>query len=288
MALVSAATVAMMALGGCTWTDRSGLAVAADADPPSSPAACDIGDPGPPSAQTLVLWVDSGGAFGPPQDWTKAWEIAAYRDGTVLRSTGYGFNSAPLSRTTIDRVGPCRVRDAVRGLRAFTTADLAIPLPTDMATTIISMRDGAVAPADELEVYALGQESRYLAEVPPPERDRERVGRAAANRATVSAFLVGLTADPQPWIPDRVRLVERTGEPYGDRPPTLTWPLGSFVEVMARRATVPACGEIAGQDATALLDSLANAPARSRWSDSYRTTLVAVAPLMPGQLGCPA
>ncbi|TKV61310.1 hypothetical protein FDO65_06820 [Nakamurella flava] len=194
-------------------------------DLPSSPAACDIRDPGPPSAQTLVLWVDSGGAFGPPRDWTAAWELAAYRDGTVLRSAGDGFNSAPLSPTTIDRVDPCRVRDAVFGLQELTEADVDIPLPTDMSTTTISVRGGAPGPA---------------------------------------------------------------GEPYGYAPPTLGWPLGSFDEVMTRSATVPACGEVTGDHVDTLLEGLGNAPAQSRWSDPYRTTLVAVAPLMPGQLGCPA
>ncbi len=286
-ALAPAAAVVTMALGGCAGTDRSGQPVAASADPPSTSVVCDIQDPGPPSAQTLMLWVDSGGAFGPPQDWTRAWELAAYRDGTVLRTTGSGFNSAPLRPTTVDRLDPCRVRDAVSGLQELTETDVDIPLPTDMSTTTISIRDGAPGPAEELKIYGLGQESWYLDAAGPPNKDRERGQQAAENRQMVIALLAGLTDKPQPWHPDRVRLVERTGEPYGYAPPTLTGPRGSVDEVMTRSATVPACGEVTGDHVDTLLEGLGNAPAQSRWSDPYRTTLVAAAPLMPGQLGCP-
>lgn len=152
----------------------------------------------------------------------------------------------------------------------------------------IAMRDGTKAPVQERAIYGLGQESLPSGDALPPDRDRERAERAAENRRTVVALLAGLASEPQPWTPERVRVVERTGEPYGYQPPTLTWPLGSFDAVMTRRATVPACGDVTGGNVTTLLAGLGNAPAQSRWTDPYRTTLVAVAPLVPGQLGCPA
>lgn len=272
----------MLVLAACSVPPSSVTA------PPSGALASGCADDGagPPGADSLMIWVDSGGAYGPPQDWTKAWELAAYRDGTVLRSQGFGLNQAPLSPTTIDRVDHCLVERTAEQLRALAAADVQVPLPTDMSTTVVSLRDGAHAPVTELHIYGLGEESWRPDDIHAG--DPDRIDRAIENRQAVIDLLAGLDHHPRPATPDRLRVVERTGEPYGYQPPTLTWPFGSFDEVMARRATVPACAEISGTDVPTLIAALGNAPAQSRWSDPYRTTMVAAAPLMPGQPGCPS
>lgn len=224
--------------------------VSADVAAPSAPGDCRTAHPGAPRADTVALWVDSAGAYGPPQHWTKTWELAAYRDGTVLRTRGFGLNQYPVDPMTIDQVDPCLVQDTAQRLRGLIDADVDLPLATDLSTTTIALRDDASAPTVELKIYGLGHESFSPDDAPPVDRDRS--AWALDHRRAVITLMDGLVHDPQPWTSDRVRVVESTGEPYGYSPPTLTWPLGSLDEVMSQRAGAPACGELTGDDAARL------------------------------------
>lgn len=238
---------------------------------------------GEPDGDPLI-YQDSFGAFAPPSDWTKSWELAVYADGTVIRSDGFGLQQDPIANTFIGQLDQCQLNVAVAGLKGMQDVDFGVRGITDLATTVVTLPEANGLGSIEVSVYALYPVEAYEGQygVTMLTDDQQHA------RDSLVAMLDGLAeAATEPWTPTRVRVVEFTEEPYHPMS-TLTWPLSATLdETMPDRKTVAACGVVDGADVRRILDESRDMPALSLWSDPYRTAMVAMAVLLPGQASCP-
>ncbi len=269
-------------LAGCAGTTIAGTAAPidgagpVDTDPPYSSTFECAANPSPvavttPTGEPLIT-VTQGTNAWIANNRTQPLSLAAYDDGTAIRSEDAGLSSDAIAALTIGRIDPCRLADASAEIVALAATDIGEPGVTDQGTTSVVLHQ----PAGDVRVnaYALGVGDDGL----------PAAQQAARQRLTALIDgLRGSLADTADWTPDRLR-VTTYGEPADDAG-AAPWPLtGGVAKVLDRDDH--RCGVLSGADAAAVLDAIGAGPAVQPWTDGQRTLVLAFGPLVPGQRGC--
>lgn len=155
---------------------------------------------------------------------------------------------------------------------------------TDQASTSVSLR--TVGRARTIDVYALG--------FALPTGDPESIGLSpgqVTRRTDLTELLATATnlgGDRKAYLPERIRatsfgpigVTDETGEP-------LPWPGPAFTQFPEpTNGSASSCLVIEGKDARVVYKTALEA-GTTAWTDNGETRTVVVAPLLPGQEGCP-
>jgi len=297
--VIGSAAVAIGLLAGCAASTIAGTGGPAGSMTvtPGTPATTSAAGTPTPTCETAgepielpvptptgppMLTVTQGSNSWIANSRTEPYAIAVYADGTAIRAEADGSYADSLPDMTIGRIDPCLLARTVSDLGELAGSDLGDPTITDQGTTSVTLAATAAGGPDlQISAYALGIGDDYVE--PAQLAARQRLG------AAIAALLDGLQS-PQPWIPESLR-VTSLGAPLGklaDRPPALDWPLATDLSsTVGESGTPDACGELTGQDATAVLDELAGQPAATMWTDGQQNLVLAIGVLVPGQIACP-
>lgn len=284
--LLALPVLAALLAAGCSTSGGS------EADGPSASSTTtslvELPPPGGDEADQVVWQESTGGGFVPTQ--SVAAEVPAvtiYADGRIFLAEPdeQGRFDHPAT-VTLGEVDP----DALAAFLAKAEdsglfgddVDFGSPGITDQASTAVTLRTGAT-PSTAL-VYALGFED--------PGVDGVSDEQAARRRA-----LVDLTADArkladqdEAWTPDRVRATAYGPvDAFADRPfePQI-WPGPSFDEFPepTEDGSLESCLVIEGDAATQVYEAALDNEGTD-FIDDGDIRQVVVAPLLPGQEGCP-
>ncbi|MEO6987811.1 MAG: hypothetical protein ABI239_04110 [Aquihabitans sp.] len=217
--------------------------------------------------------------------------ITIYGDGRI-------FRSAPFKDRRFDQPVPVMTAKVDVGLlSAFVTraetsglfdtdTDFGKPDVPDMATTV-AMLHGKNEPL-WLEAYALG--GRFDADL----SDAQAESREDLRRLLAAAE--ELVPIPEPWMPERVRVMRLADDATFDPKPDadagaepLPWPgpdLDELLQPTPEGSSALACGEVTGSAAAALFDDATENPLPQWRVDGKVRTLILVA-LLPGEAACP-
>lgn len=217
--------------------------------------------------------------------------ITIYGDGRI-------FRSAPFKDRRFDQPVPVMSAKVDVGLlSAFITraetsglfetdTEFGKPEVPDMATTVAMLHGNNESLS--LEAYALG--GRFDADL----SDDEAESREELRRLLAAAE--ELVPIPEPWTPERVRVLrladDATFDPKPDADPAaepLPWPgpdLDELLQPTGDGSLVLACGEVTGAAAGDLFEDATENPLPQWTVDSKVRTLIVVS-LLPGEAACP-
>lgn len=250
-----------------TSTSSDAGCVSATADPTPEPA----GDP-------VVMVVGETNAWEISTLWSQPVALAVYDGGGAVRPVTAGETGQDVPAMEWGRIDSCRLDDAVAELTDLAIADFGDPTVTDQGTTTVTLRAPGSEP-QQIAVYALSIDAGSLTDL---------TAAQLANRQRLTAALTDLqaaVADPQPWTPNRVRLIG-LGDAATDDPTPHQWPDSSGIDASLQR-TNPDCVTFAGEPATAVLTALGDGSSTATWTDGRRTGSFTATVLVPGQPGCP-
>lgn len=293
--LLLAAPVAALVLASCgassgevraAGTDAAGTSVPGDG---ATTTTTNSGGLDLPADQ--VVWREStGGGFVDQQvDAGNVADVTVLGDGTI-------YVSDPEARTRYDEPIPVRTGHVEpAALAAFLAearasglfdgeVDLGSPGVTDWPTTVVELHD-ADGQAN-LSAYALRFEDEAGGGVYG--LSKEQAAARAALRDLLAAGRA-LAADTEPWTPDRVRATDFGGGeglvPEGAE--SKPWPGPAFDTIPAGPEGGESCFVLTGDDATAVWQA-GLGHAGSLWSQGGENRQIFLAPLLPGDDGCPS
>ena len=217
--------------------------------------------------------------------------ITIYGDGRVFRSAPFKdrrFDQpVPLlmGRVDLALLSTFMTRAETSGLFESST-DFGTPDVADMATTEAMVH--GIGSARVLKAYALG--GRFDADLP------DAVAENRENLRRLLAAAEELVPIPEPWTPDRVRVLrladDASFDPKPDADPDavpLPWPgpgLDGLLEKMPTGSTALECGEVTGPAAGELF-AAATANPLPKWTVGGKVHTVIVVALLPGEAACP-
>jgi hypothetical protein len=259
-------------------------------DRPTSTAASDPAGEQPGPDPDEVVWQEptSGGFVPEAYAATEVPRVTIYADGRIFVQRavrdGVAGHPAELEQGQI----------ADDDLQAFLSSAEASGLfggdvdfgtlgITDQATTSVSLR--TAGRARTIDVYALG--------FALPTDNAESIGltpEQVTRRAELTDLIAtahGLGGDREAYVPERIRAtsfgpIEDTGQ-QGD---PLPWPGPPFTRFPEPTDGGTSCLVIEGDDAQVVYNAALEAETTA-WTDGSETRTVVVAPLLPGQEGCP-
>ncbi|TKV61307.1 hypothetical protein FDO65_06805 [Nakamurella flava] len=283
-ALITAIAMGGLVLGGCA-TGVTGTAAVGgattSADPtglPSCDEVADLRDPGP-AGDPVIMVSGETNAWNIGTLWTRPVALAVYDSGDAVRPVTPGDDGATIPAMERGHIDSCHLESALAELTDLTTADFGAPGVTDQGTTTVTFRpDGAAGP-QQIAVYALGIGPDSLGDLTDEQlAHRERLVAALDD---LQSAVVG----PQPWMPDRVRMVGLDSA-AGDDQPDYRWPGPDSIEQALQR-TRPDCVVLEGESARTVLATMGSGASTAKWDDGIRPTSFTAAVLVLGQPGCP-
>jgi hypothetical protein len=207
--------------------------------------------------------------------------LAVYGDGRVIRyAEGNQAPDVPAAYV-VSQVDPAQVAAFVADAESRNLideqTDFGSPGVTDMPSTTVRLH--GASGLHEVHVYAFGR--GFDDHLPRAQRKARKELAEVIDRAT------GLSGDGErlPYRPDRVRVAEFSDGGSGTPAP---WPgpdPKSFLVPNNRDSILVACGELLGQPAEKAYDA-ARANPGGMWTWNSNRRVLAVAPVLPGLLGC--
>lgn len=288
-----AAAVAVVLVSGCA-TGVTGAATTGGTQqsvPGSTPAtSIDTGcagagdaaamDPTPePAGDPAVMIVAETNAWEGATRWTQPVALAVYPGGGAVRPVTSDETGATVPAMEWGRIDSCRLTSALGELSDLVDADFGEPGVTDQGATTITVRTPDTDQPQQIAVYALSVDPHGLTDLTDVQ---------VVNRDRLIAAIDDLQAavtDPQPWVPDRVRLIgleDAAGDGQANHP----WPVPAGIDASLQR-TNPDCVTLDGQSAVAVLGQLGSGPSTATWTDGQRSVSFTATVLVPGQPGCP-
>lgn len=283
-ASIAAIVVCGLLLGGCatgvTGTAAVGSATT-DVDPtgrPSCDGAADLSGPGP-VGDPVIMVAGETNAWEIGTLWTRPIALAVYDGGDALRPVTPGDTGGTVPAMERGRIDSCRLETALDELADLTEADFGEPGVTDQGTTTVTFRPVGATGPQQIAVYALSIGPDSLGDLADEQiAQRERLVAALDD---LQAGVIG----PQPWTPDRVRMIGLDKADAGDQN-SYPWPGPDTIERSLQR-TRPDCVVLEGDPARTALATLGAGASTATWDDGVRPTSLTAAVLVPGQPGCP-
>ncbi|MET3804174.1 hypothetical protein ABIB25_001160 [Nakamurella sp. UYEF19] len=208
---------------------------------------------------------------------TEPLALAVYLDGSGLASQGIGEATKPLAEMRLGYVPSCVLVWAKSELQQLAILDMGDPTITDQGTTTVTYQPEGRPPLT-ISAYALGIGDQY-------------VTSGKENRARLTALIAALSkpfANAAPWTPTRLKIVAVTPT-VASEGAALVWPgKVSLQEVLVRTLGSNRCGEVNGDDAVAVLETLGQRNVYSRWTDAGTVFGLSIGALVPGQPACTA
>lgn len=242
----------------------------------------------PPGDDEIVWQEFTRGGFVPSE--FAAGQVPAvtiYADGRVILTSDdadlgadrpAGLEEAQIAEGDLDRF----LAEAADSGLFEPDADFGDPMVTDQPSTSVTLRSGD-APRT-VDVYALDFElDPSVGGVTADQSARRDRLKALLEQAR------DLAIDPQPYVPERVRATLITyASDVGSEPEAIDWPgppLSAFPDPQSDGAN-STCLVVEGPDAAAVSAAAAENPDRT-WAIDGEVRQIVVAPLVPGQEGCP-
>lgn len=280
--LTSASTASTSTSTGSTSTGSTSASTAATTSAAGSCPAAGTGttDPTPePAGDPVVMVVGETNAWEVSTLWSQPVALAVYDGGGAVRPVTAGETGVTVPAMEWGRVDPCRLDAALTELDDLVDADFGDPTVTDQGTTTVTLRAPGSDQPQQIAVYALSIDAGSLTDLTAAQlANRQRLTTALAD-------LQSSVSDPQPWTPNRVRLIG-LGEGGTDEQATYPWPGPDGIDASLER-TNPDCVTLAGAPAATVLQRLGTGSSTATWTDGQRSASFTATVLVPGQPGCP-